>query len=608
MLWTSSDRRPWMYGWLSTVGCSIALALATGLVITGCGGAGGSATPVAPPSPAPASSPSGVSVQVEGLAVGASLQLFQADQSLSITGNGRFAFQTPPAVGSAYSVGLKAQPSGQHCAITDGAGVFASTASSAVAVRCAAVASTHAFAPVAQGLVNLEPLYASFCPAEVQDNRSMQHVVPIDLNRDGRQDLIVYLWCSPVVGGNDFAGPTPSRIRALLQDEQGHFVDRTADVFGEDVVQPGGVGEYYVVGDFNRDGDPDIIWSLNREDGRRIQNPPVTQYVRNIALMSQGRGRYAMTAFGNPSWGFGVAAFDNASGGQDFITASVSEGQKAWTHQSGTGLVPLAGFDWVDSTGPMFFSRPGPGSGSQMAVLTVQQPQRIGLDLHIQSNGIWNKSPGGFHYPTSVIRKLCCNNREPSGAVFVQLDGKDYVDPSFAFTCAFRRSPTSTAEALTVFGANEIIGGYTGQVIVYNQTPLLELFKIMAFGITADQKLERRPLTIRNEVERDVKANRMSCTDINGDGHDDVVLHVTKSGQLPVLYLNDRNGSLDRVGSAAVPTSPAAERASNYLLADLDGDGIPELIYFPINAYAGSENRILVHKGIRRLSAADVMK
>ena len=232
----------------------------------------------------------------------------------------------------------------------------------------------------------------------------------------------------------------------------------------------------------------------------------------------------------------------------------------------------------------------------------------MGLDLHTLYSGAWTRSPGGFYYPTSRIQKLCCNNNEPSGAIFIRLDGKDFIDPSFAFTCQFRRTPTSRPEALTVFGANEIVGGYTGQVVVYNQTPLLELFKLMSFGITTGNTLARTPLVIRNEVDRNVMANRMSCGDVNGDGFDDIVLHATKPGQTPLIYLNDGTGAFDRVSAKAMPTSPSAERSSNYVLADLDGDGTLDLIYFPIIAFSGGENRILVHKGLRKFTAGDIMK
>lgn len=545
---------------------------------------------------------------VEGLANGASLKLSYGSEWLTVTANGSFVFKAPTSTGSSYSVGLVEAPTGQGCAITDGAGVVGANPEKAVRVRCAAQSGTDVFVHAPQGLADLEPLYASFCPKEVQDNRSMQHVVPVDLNLDRRLDLIVFIWCSPVVGGTDYSGTTPSRILAFIQDAQGNFLDKTAEVFGSATVQPGGVGEYYLAGDFNRDGYVDIAWSLNREDGRRINNPPTTQYVKNVALISQGAGRYAMVEFGNAAWGFGLTPLDNAQGGLDFVATSVSEGQKGWTYGPGVGFTPIPGFDWVGSSGALFFERPGPGLGSQAAINTAREPDRLGLDLYLPSAGQWVKSPGGFYYPSSTIQKLCCNNTQPSGAVFVRLDGRDLIDPSFAFTCQFRRTPTSRPEALTVFGANEIVGGYTGQVVVYNQTPLLELFKLMAFGISADNRLQRNPLIIRNEVERDVMANRMSCGDLNGDGFDDIILHVTKSNQSPLIYLNDGTGAFDRINPLAMPKSPLGARASNYLLADLDQDGVLDLIYFPIIAYAGQENRILVHKGVRKFRASDVLK
>ena len=161
-----------------------------------------------------------------------------------------------------------------------------------------------------------------------------------------------------------------------------------------------------------------------------------------------------------------------------------------------------------------------------------------------------------------------------------------------------------------VFNANEIVGGYTGQVVVYGQTPLQELFKIFSFGVGSDGKLKRNTLVIRNELQTNVYANRMACFDVNADGYDDIVLYSTNfSGQKdPVVYLNDGTGAFDRVDPKAFPSSPAEWYLRNYVIADADNDGVRDLIYFQIVGYSGSENRVKVHKGLRPLRAADVMK
>lgn len=469
------------------------------------------------------------------------------------------------------------------------------------------IEAASVFSAQSESLPDLEPLYASFCPVS-PGGRSLQHVVPVDLDRDGRMDLVLFLWCSPVVAGTDHAGVTPSRIVALLQDAQGRFSDQTAVVFGAPAVEPGGVGEYYETGDFNGDGYPDIVWSLQREDGRSINQPPTTQYARNVAMMSRGDGSYQLIEWGSPAWGAGFVSMDNARGGRDLVAVSNSHPPQAWTYDRAQGWTAVPGFDWVGGNGSLFFGRADAGSASTVAVRSLLNAQAVGLELFAGDGGVWYRADAVTEAATQV-QKLCCNNSQPTPATMTRIDGKDLIDPSFGFSCLLRRTPSSPPEMLTVFEAQEIVGGYAGQVIDYGQTPLRQVFRIMSFSPSAAQRLVRNPLTLRNELQQDVKANRMSCVDVNGDGHDDIVLHASRNGQTPLVYLNDRNGAFDRVAASGLPRSPdyGGQGLSNYIIADLDGDGVHDLLYFPIVGTAGAPIRPQLHRGLRKIDSSDTI-
>ena len=61
--------------------------------------------------------------------------------NLSVTANGSFTFATPLAIGAAYAVTVKTNPSGQTCTVSNGSGTIGSANVTSVAVTCSNVAT-----------------------------------------------------------------------------------------------------------------------------------------------------------------------------------------------------------------------------------------------------------------------------------------------------------------------------------------------------------------------------------------------------------------------------------------------------------------------------------
>ena len=469
-----------------------------------------------------------------------------------------------------------------------------------------ALAGETAFSSLPRQFPNLRAHFADMC-ADLRTSHNIQSIIPVDLNRDGRIDLVLSTWCSPRPDGGSFDGPTPARVLAFIQDAAGDFHDRTAEVFGQPKVDIGGVNEYHAVSDLNGDGYPDILLALQREDGRLINNPYNAQWTRNIALLSQGNGRYRVEPFGVPAWNFPIILRDNERGTQDVIATSTSIGVQAFTYDS--GWKSITGYDWANSASGVFFPRSGPGQGSTRAIFSTYDTQ-IGVQSRTLVDGAWRQGTR-FGYDVTVIQKQCCGNPGPTGAVMISIDGKDYMDASFGLSCAFQRTPTGRQEVLMHLNAQEILGGYRGQVVTYGETPILAIDRLMAFSFADDNvSLQNNPLTIRGDVPRPMEPNSMVCRDFNGDGLQDVLMNRSKREVTPVLYLNDGAGGLALVGSAPYPSQRATNGLMNYVMADLDGDGIVDFIYHPIATPSDSyaELRPLVHPGKRRLGARDLQK
>jgi len=465
------------------------------------------------------------------------------------------------------------------------------------------------FNNTAINLPDLDPEYQSFCP---NLTRSLQNIIPVDINKDGRMDLVLSLWCSPVTDRSYYSGPTPNRVLVLLQNSQGNFTNGSKQVFGVDAVQTGGSSEYYVLGDFNNDGYTYIVFSQHREDGRNKDGANrSTLWSPSMSMMSLGNGTYNLTQIGIGPGGEGasLALIDNSLGGQDVLTLSFSAPASVWRFSSSTGWTEIPGFDWSSgSSGIQFFSRNTLGTGSTTAIKNYTSNSKIGVQLYRNLNGLWTTGVD-YSYSASIINKIDWGATQASFASMVRINGEDFVDPSFGTSCKIRRLPTSSPEVLTVFNANKIVGGYTGQVITYGLTPLQEYNKIFSFSSSGDNLIQNEIL-IKNEITGRTQSNRMACMDINGDGHDDIVLYTSRNNQTPIIYLNDKAGSFDLVSSASYPASPDYGRngLSNYILADMDSDGINDLIYFPIVGTGGFPIQIKIHKGLRNISSTDIVK
>ena len=121
--------------------CASFACLALAASLAACGGGGGDEAPG--PSPADRFTIGGTVSGLVAPGAGSSphaprlvLQNNEGDD-LAVTANGRFAFATPLAAGSAYAVRVQSQPAGQTCSVAQGSGTVPGAAVQAVQVACA---------------------------------------------------------------------------------------------------------------------------------------------------------------------------------------------------------------------------------------------------------------------------------------------------------------------------------------------------------------------------------------------------------------------------------------------------------------------------------------
>ena len=460
-----------------------------------------------------------------------------------------------------------------------------STISSTPATTAQVTEPTELFASTPIFLPDVKSRYDQLCGRRA----NVQNAIPVDINKDGKMDIVFNLACLQPQFGVAFSGDVPNMLIALVQDKDGNFVDKTTEVFGTEKPNIGGIGIFSVVSDFNNDGIKDIVYAVNREDGRLVDSTEIRNHRSSaVALISNGTG-YNIVKINEPEYGYSVALKENIYGKNDVVLLPFST-SSAYTYDNGWKKLP--GYDWVSNTSTVFFKAISPGLGSTIAVTPSPHP-RTGVELWKGYGNNWSKvHEYKYAEPELVMMKSWTGN---TGLVpLIKLDGQDYIGPSMAGVCEIKKTKNSESEALMLFAANIVIGGYKGQTLVEGDKNTMKgVHKLISFSVNSGGAITKTDLKIQNEREPSA-FYRLNCLDVNGDGVDDITYHEPQGGPpsggtviYPTIYLNDGNGSFNRVSDKWFPRPP---NGSSYVYEDFNGDGIKDLLYFPLTGYEGSDN------------------
>jgi len=199
----------------------------------------------------------------------------------------------------------------------------------------------------------------------------------------------------------------------------------------------------------------------------------------------------------------------------------------------------------------------------------------------------------------------------------ITIDGQDYTGGGFGNeeSCTLELSPGDAPVAVVQFSAQPIEGNYV-EGVVYKQADLPVQNRLNVFDVSDAGLLLKTGVVINEKIDALYRID--ACRDINNDGYDDVVLlqNAGSGGESintraePIVYLNDKNNHLVKLDLTGIPL---VNKDEDYLvhgfLADMNGDGIEDLIYFRASrGYISSntldpsqENFIRVYWGIKNL-------
>jgi hypothetical protein len=119
--------------------------------------------------------------------------------------------------------------------------------------------------------------------------------------------------------------------------------------------------------------------------------------------------------------------------------------------------------------------------------------------------------------------------------------------------------------------------------------------------------IEKVNVSFKN-LKSDENFFTLNCTDLNGDGIDDMFISNWGVGQKPNIYLNSPDNTFSLVDPRLIPIQSTSNNGSIALYEDMDGDGIKDLVYVPQNGIRQANSaKFQIFKGLRKLRIADTL-
>lgn len=464
----------------------------------------------------------------------------------------------------------------------------------------AVVDPNQIFATVPTLLPDLSDKFNSLCGADV----GIQAAITANIlgHKDGKKDIVAGLWCPAIVGSTTNT-PTVNGIIVLTQQADGSFLDDTKRIFGVDLINDGGGVPYRAVAyDFNHDGYDEVFFSVTGEDGRSLPNGFTGYNRQNIVLTSSANGAYSVQNIGWPSYNYRVQIVDGENGQKDVLTNTIGYGGRDQAFRIVNNQ--WAAISYYDG-GPTFDASYFSSRGFSQKVDSAFGGNLSGVGLYKNINGVWSQD-SNWTIPLTNVAGFRGWNGDVGTMNVYKIDGIDYGFISFGDNCRIRRQG-GLSSSLFAVPAQKIVGGYTpGRFLTESNSNDFQISLMLLGFEDSSAGIIRSNLTFKNIVNN-MHYFDMKCSDFNGDGFDDVLIQNWGQGEKPNLYLQDNANSMSLINPDRIPSSSSKFNGAIALYEDIDGDGIKDIFYYPINGIVGTVNNIKfqIFKGLRAISPND---
>jgi hypothetical protein len=420
-------------------------------------------------------------------------------------------------------------------------------------------------------------------------------VKPLDVNADGKDDLVFH-WSSILNFGLLVNGaPCTNAVRVYVQQPNGTFTDQTTTILPGGTDFGGGCSRKGEVVDLNADGKLDILYALSREDGRI--DPPSGQASQLGAFISSGSG-WTLSLFGPADW-FHAIGTGILPDGRRFATGEGTSftSSRAYTFSSsGAATLYSQTLPLVSPNAIKFMSSTGSATAkSDLLIQTGKYPNVLGVEgYYLDGSNTW-QSAGSLPalYPQiGTVNFYPYSGGAPSTVPVLDMGGGQYIVGAggYAITesCQIALSPGSP-KIVAMKMQTQVIKNYVPGVTVNvyqgdanHPTDIIRGNRLIAARIV-NNAIEYAPLTIINEQRAgDENYNFFDCTDVNGDGYEDISAYPYSTTGKPHVYLNNKAGAFAYIGNTQFPTKPDNwGEGATAILHDFDKDGLPDLFMWP---------------------------
>jgi hypothetical protein len=429
-------------------------------------------------------------------------------------------------------------------------------------------------------------------------NAGMINPVILDFNGDGQLDFAFHVWQGQ--DGKDWGivtdEPTLNKLIFFESQPDGTYKENKSFLIVDAASESSlpGMSRKVAIADINQDGRPDWVYALNREDGRAGS---VSEY--NIseaaAVISQPNGTYQIVEFGEANWYHSVYVDQYLYGTPLVILAGYYHGPNFGSQSDGFVLGGGLGFSWsveknifedgipLPAHPNTFTSLISPSGSTQfITVMNALNGTQL-LGLFEKQGNAWVNLDALTPYKSAMVDFVSYSLDRGRAELFEMGDGTYATAGGYSESGKISLYPGDESTSVFKFSAAQIDSPRSDGYYYQNDGVATQRFD---FYRSSGETLNKLEVRIINE-DTQLNINFFDILDFNNDGLQDIAAYPYVEGGQPRVYLNTGGNIFYKIDNSTFPTAPSEwGLAASSKFADINSDGIFDLLYAPMNGFS----------------------